>query len=583
MVDNIKLNIDGVPFYLEGVFNFIKHSPDYFLNIRTPHINFSKAVSFFTDTIQKKLKVFSFVKPVSLNIKLSGKTLYRFVPLVKVTLSATDNNVITPNGMFENCTFTAFYTNEKVAGEKRIDENSVIHIKNFSGQWEKIKLASKSMMFSNLKKPFLECDLKSDVDMKSLNSLSGSSTLHFLSGKLSVDIQFRGPINGDDSTASNINGDINFSNAGIKYLPRDFTLSDCDGSLKFVNNDLIVPKLTANAGNTRLIMKGSANNFLSLLNVSPEKLALHWKVSSPELHLQDFKAFLSKAESKKENKKASLGTATSKVDKMFSDGDVFIDMETPEMDYKTFKATNVKANVVFKSTEIKLENISLNHAGGSMQVSGTMKNGVQSNPLSLQTQMNGMDIPRLFTAFNNFGQDAITNKNLKGRLSANVNFHTAITNNATLVTDASEGTIHFLLENGELNNFEPLLKIGEKAFKKQDFSQIRFADLKNKLEVKGTSFIVNEMEIRSTALNFFVEGVYDFKKGTDMSIKLPLRNLMKSQANTDLSDEAKTKKGVSLRLRAKTGDDGKLKVSWDPFRLAVKNKEEVKDSQGPRN
>jgi hypothetical protein len=63
-----------------------------------------------------------------------------------------------------------------------------------------------------------------------------------------------------------------------------------------------------------------------------------------------------------------------------------------------------------------------------------------------------------------------------------------------------------------------------------------------------------------------------------MSISLPLKNLTRSQAGTDLSDDAKQKKGVSLRLRARTGDDGKLKISWDPFRRAVKNKEDVKDS-----
>jgi hypothetical protein len=101
--------------------------------------------------------------------------------------------------------------------------------------------------------------------------------------------------------------------------------------------------------------------------------------------------------------------------------------------------------------------------------------------------------------------------------------------------------------------------------------------------VKGTAFIVNPMDIRSTALNFSVEGIYDYKKGTDMSIKLPLRNLMNSQANTDISDAGKTRKGLGLRLRAKTGEDGKLKISWDPFRLSVRNRENVKDTIDLKN
>lgn len=63
-----------------------------------------------------------------------------------------------------------------------------------------------------------------------------------------------------------------------------------------------------------------------------------------------------------------------------------------------------------------------------------------------------------------------------------------------------------------------------------------------------------------------------------MSIRLPLRNLTKSQANTNLTDNGKIKPGVTVRLRAKTNDDGKLKVSWDPFGRSVKNKEAQEDS-----
>jgi hypothetical protein len=189
-----------------------------------------------------------------------------------------------------------------------------------------------------------------------------------------------------------------------------------------------------------------------------------------------------------------------------------------------------------------------------------------------------MDIPALFTAFKNFGQDAVTNENLKGRLSAMIHYNTSITDKADVVAADQDGSIEFLLEGGELNNFEPLQEVGKKAFKKQEFSQIRFADLRNRLDLKGTTFIINSMDIRSTALNFSVEGVYDYKKGTDIFIKLPFRNLLKSQAGTDISENGKAAKGPSLRLRAKTGDDGKLKISWDPLRLSKKNKKEVMEA-----
>jgi hypothetical protein len=81
------------------------------------------------------------------------------------------------------------------------------------------------------------------------------------------------------------------------------------------------------------------------------------------------------------------------------------------------------------------------------------------------------------------------------------------------------------------------------------------------------------MEIHSTVLNMFVEGTYDLKKGTDMSIQIPLSNLKEKNINLEEGNHGlKSKTGLSVRLRAKTGDDGKLKISWDPFKKALKNK-----------
>jgi hypothetical protein len=61
--------------------------------------------------------------------------------------------------------------------------------------------------------------------------------------------------------------------------------------------------------------------------------------------------------------------------------------------------------------------------------------------------------------------------------------------------------------------------------------------------------------------------VYDTKKGTDMSIQIPLSNLSKSE-NKIMENTGKA--GTNVRLRAKTAEDGNLKISWDPLNNASK-------------
>src|SRR6185295_13227827 len=124
-----------------------------------------------------------------------------------------------------------------------------------------------------------------------------------------------------------------------------------------------------------------------------------WSINSPQLHLSDFKPLLSSSSTSKngQQRKGTIARTSSKIDKMFSDGDMYINLDAPVMDYKTFRATAVKAEVVFKEVEVRLEQVYFNHAGGSMNVKGLMKNGVEKNPVMLNVNMQKMDIPTLFT------------------------------------------------------------------------------------------------------------------------------------------------------------------------------------------
>lgn len=577
--NDAHIELNEHPYLFNGKFNLSKDNSDFKLSISSKKVTYSEATALLTEILQKKLDDYDISKPIDVDVELSGQTSVQDSPLILAKVKVKNGDIKTPFANFKNCSFDGIYTNEMVENAERTDENSLLHFSGFKGTWQEIPVISKNIKIINLITPVLECDINTDVELKALNTLTGTSTLQFISGKGNIDIDFKGPLVKTDTVVSNIDGEIKISNASLRYNPRNFMLTNCGGTFKFQNNNLQVNKLSAKVGTTELVMNGNAENFLSMLQKSPEKLILNWNITTPKLNLQDFKSFLSRSkEEKKDNKKATFGSAASKVDKMFAEGDMYIQLNAPTIEYKSFLATDLKANVVLKPAQIAFQQVQLKHAGGSMDVSGSLNNGEVVNPVTLRAVLRDMNIPKLFEAFENFGQDAITHDNLKGKLSAEVDFKTSIDNNAKLISQANDGFINFLLQDGELNNFEPLMEVSKKALKKQDFTNIRFADLANRLDVKGTAFIINHMDIRSTALNISVEGVYDFKKGTDMSIRFPLTNLTKSQENTDIGDFGKVKKGVGLRLRAKTGDDGKLKITWDPFKRAIKNKGEVEDS-----
>lgn len=69
------------------------------------------------------------------------------------------------------------------------------------------------------------------------------------------------------------------------------------------------------------------------------------------------------------------------------------------------------------------------------------------------------------------------------------------------------------------------------------------------------------MEVRSSVLNIFLSGVYSFGKGTDIGLKIPLRNPRKDELITDMDQKsARSLKGIVLNLHVTDGDDGQVKI-----------------------
>ncbi len=156
-------------------------------------------------------------------------------------------------------------------------------------------------------------------------------------------------------------------------------------------------------------------------------------------------------------------------------------------------------------------------------------------------------------------------------MNADIKLTGLLTDKARLVPNSLKGKIDFSIVDGQLVDFEPMEKIHETVLKKRDLSEVRFGTLQNSLDIDSTTMTLHRMEIRSTAFTLYAEGTYDLKKGADMSLQVPLSNL-KARAG-DIPPESRgndSKAGLSVHLRAKTDEDGKLKISWDPFRRAMK-------------
>lgn len=583
--ENVKLRIDEHPFVLTGKFGLQGKPPLYYLAIRSQKLDYKKASLLLTPNISSRLDSFKIEKPIDVEAIIDGNRLPNKIPDVTITATVTDNRIDTRIGQFSDASAIAKFTNRLDKDLPNDDNNSGFIFTKFRGKLEGIPLTSDSVAISNLKHPELRCDLHADFELSILNDLMSGNTIDVKSGRCKADVRYQGLVIPGDSAGASVTGKIEFFDAAVTYLPRKLELTKLKGAIVLDDKNVMVKQLSAKTGSSDLLMNGEVKNFTSLIDAQPEKLLLNWNVESTNLNLSDFVSFIGKrygTPSLKATKRKTL-RLFNQIDKMLQDCSVDLSINARKLVYKKFDAANLIAEVRLNETTATLKKVQLRHAGGSLSFSGSLNQLSPANTFTMQGSMDGLDIKKVFTAFNNFSQDGITDKNLEGKFSATTTISGKVTDKADLVSNSLQGRVELLLKEGSIKNYEPLEKISQTAFKNRNFSDIRFADLRETMDINGSQIKLGRMEIQSTVFSMFVEGIYDFDKGTDLSIQIPMSNLAKRDESFELKNKGvNSKAGLSLYLRAKSGDDGKTKISWDPFKKALKKSRSDSTAIAPR-
>ncbi|MEJ7683879.1 MAG: AsmA-like C-terminal region-containing protein [Segetibacter sp.] len=503
-----------------------------------------------TDSNSVALSVVKLGKPVDeVSAEISGP-LNGGNQLVNATWKCKENNVQSPFANFSNCSFNGAYTNEMIAGLPRKDPNSRIQLHNFTGTWQNLIIKSQNIYIDNLEVPIVKADIKTDFDLTQLNTLLGSSTLDLHQGKGQLDISYSGPLQENTKTNTLLNGKFTFSDGILMYHPRNIEVKNLNGNIAFKNSDVFVNDFRGNVQGNKIIMNGSGKNLLSLMRTNPGKMFLDWNVYSPSLNLGSFTSLLKKRGTiaGKKNLKSKIGR---NLDEIINQANFHFDLKTDELKFKRFTGTNVKASLSLVNENWLLNNVSLNHSGGSMVISGSLnEKNSKYYETNIKVNMQNVDVNKVFYAFNNFGQDGITSENLRGKLTSSVDVKMDIDRDLADKPINMEGFVDFSLKKGALLHYKPISEIGNLAFTKRNFDEIYFAELKDRFDIKDREIIINRMEIESTVLTLFIEGVYSLRGKTDISIQVPLKNIKKRDEDLTLENKGTNAKGgASIYVR----------------------------------
>lgn len=568
--DSIPMDISDQRFYLTGLFQLGKVQQ---FNLRgtTKKVTVDFAKSLLLPKTAQGIGLVTVKYPVDAAATLTG-SLSGGDPLIVARWSTEKNAITSPLLDFENCSLSGLYTNEVVKGLPRNDPNSKIEIYGFKGDWHGITMSSDKMLINNLTIPVMTADLRSTFELAHFNSIIQSDALALTTGTGSLDLLYNGPFDHITSQNTTLTGVLGIKNGNMLFGASKSALSNVNASIRFANSDLIIDRLDCNIQRDPLHISGVAKNALLLLGDAPGKMGLTLNITAPVINVDHITHLLYRKlpprKTTVDKNAGSLVRTTQQVDALLSSGHVSIALNADKLRFHKFEAQRAVAEIEVDENSWRLKKAALQHGAGSMLVTGLVSEQANSRfRLDANLQMNNLDARKIWYEFENFGIPDLSYQNLRGSLTTSANVSLLLDKAGEFDMNTMTGSANFSLKNGALINYKPLQAVQTFVLKNRDFSDINFAEIKDHVTFSKGVVNIDRMEINSSVLSLFVEGIYGIKGNTDISIQVPLSNLKKR--DKDYKPEnlgADRGGGMSVFLRARNGADGVIAIKYDPFK-----------------
>ncbi|QHT68513.1 AsmA-like C-terminal region-containing protein [Rhodocytophaga rosea] len=551
-----------------------------FLVFTAPQASLQKVTPLLPENIAKKLNRFTVDRPVQAIATLSTQLLPGYVPHLEVQFKANNTSITYKGQTFTHVDMTGRFVNQLDSTLEQSDENSAVEITQFAGRYENLPYKA-TFTVTQLTDPKINLVGSANIALKQANHLLDEEKMQLGTGKANIDFKYKGDLahffdTTNDTIPGKLSGTIEIKDGSFHYYPRKFEFAKINSTFKFDQSDIAIQSLKFKLNNNDIQVKGRIEDFFPLFLYDRGKIQANMEVSTPAFNFDDFKSPGSLEKMGLIKRKKSSQTKrliASRLDSLIEKLECRLAFHADEIKYRKFEASGVNGNITLDDNFVGLDNIEMSSSGGNFNLDGRINDLSKSvGNLQIKARIQDADVRNLFYSFENFKQKTLEDKNLMGKLQADITFSSTFDQAYNLQPESMEGRMYVQLKEGRLMNFEPLEKISNVVFKKRDFSDITFADIINDIELKGQDLMISRMEIASSVLTFFVQGIFSFKDTTDLSIQLPLTNLRKRDDDyvpENIGVHSDAGSSIYLRARAQSAAE-KVKITLDPFKKGVK-------------
>ena len=431
-----------------------------------------------------------------------------------------------------------------------------------------------NLFITDFTNPEMKIHLKGNARAQDIIAFVKNGAVKRAEGDIKFDVDFEGflsHINKVNWIKNKASGTIDLNLSNIEF-DNNKNRTELFKALLTVNGkDVEINRLDAKINQSDVKVTGVLHNLIPYLLINGEKLDAQINYQSTYMDINNF-TMLGKASNDTIQTGFSLPENIS----------ISANVGAGKLMYNLFIAQNVSAKVLWRGKVISLEDFTAQTMEGDIKLDGQIENAPDGRFLiTASSHLEGINIKKLFNECNDFGQQEITQKNLNGKLSGEINFVGIWSSNFRCDLNKLYVLSKIKVSNGELLNYEPLNALG-KYIDVNDLRNLKFADLDNTIEIKNKTIFIPQFDVKNNALNITLSGTHSFNNIVDYRMKIKLSELLKNKrkklSNEFNEEEVTADRGVNLYISMK-GPIDNISITYDKLGTKQKITQELKQEK----
>jgi hypothetical protein len=429
--------------------------------------------------------------------------------------------------------------------------------------------------------PFIDGSIKANFELEEVKEILKLDTFTVFKGSADLRLQIACSLEQlkqqDIAKAKQgqLSGSLLLKEGNIQMINEQTSYNHIEADLFADDSYIIVKLLHFSHGNSQVELKGELSNYQALLNKNDSKALLKAYFNSTNFELEDW---LPKNQVKSNN--SAKGN-----DLYLNNIDLKLKANIARFKFDNFIATNLASYVYFKEKQFRFDSLFFNAMDGKANANGAIelqdKGGFD---LICDARLSKISISKLFEQLNNFGQKTLTDKNIAGKLSAEIKFRSSWSNLNHIISESILADATVLITDGELNNFTPMNKLS-KFVSVSELSHIKFNELANTISISNQKIYIPQFQIKSSAMNLYCSGTHDFNNNIDYHFKVTLSELLSKKRkretpkNNEFEEIEEDQEGKTTLFISMTGNIENPKIKFDKKELKQFVKDEIKNEK----